>query len=144
MNSCVFCRIISGEVPAHKVYEDEKVLAFLDVSPAATGHTLIIPKNHVARIEELPVTDAEALFQSLHKLIKPIRESVGCPAATIGINDGPGSGQEIPHVHIHIIPRHPGDGGSIIQATARTRRPTAQQLQLTAKIIKASIDSVLL
>jgi len=116
---CLFCAIAAGRVPAHVVYEDDRVVAFLDIHPSAPGHTLIIPRAHVTRIEDLSPEDASALFTALHRLTKPIREAVEAEAATVGINDGPGSGQEVPHVHIHVIPRRRGDGGGIIQAITR-------------------------
>ncbi|MGD2200112.1 MAG: HIT family protein [Candidatus Bathyarchaeota archaeon] len=118
---CVFCRIVAGETPAHKVYEDEKVLAFLDIHPSAPGHTLIIPKAHVARVEALTEEDAGALFSALHRLTGVIQDAVGSSATTIGINNGRESGQEVPHVHIHVIPRSRGDRGGIIQGIARPR-----------------------
>jgi len=117
---CLFCAIAAGRVPAHVVYEDDRVVAFLDIHPSAPGHTLIIPRAHVTRIEDLSPEDASALFTALHRLTKPIREAVEAEAATVGINDGPGSGQEVPHVHIHVIPRQRGDGGTLIQLVART------------------------
>jgi len=116
---CLFCAISAGKVPAHVVYEDDRTVAFLDIHPSAPGHTLITPRTHAARIEDLSAEDATALFATLHRLTKPIREAVGAEAATVGINDGPGSGQEVPHVHIHVIPRRRGDGGGIIQAITR-------------------------
>jgi len=120
MNICLFCAISAGKIPAHVVYEDDRAMAFLDIHPSAPGHTLIIPKTHAARIEDLSAEDAAALFSALHRLAKPIREAVEAEAATVGINDGPGSGQEVPHVHVHVIPRRRGDGGTLIQLVART------------------------
>jgi histidine triad (HIT) family protein len=94
---CTFCRIIRGEIPSLKVYEDEKSLAFLDVNPSTPGHILIIPKAHIARIEDLPEEDASVLFKTLHRLVGNIQEALEAPASTIGINNGQESGQEIPH-----------------------------------------------
>jgi len=119
-DKCVFCRIIRGELPAHRVYEDERVLAFLDILPSTAGHTLIIPKSHVAQIEGLSEEDSSALFRALYLLVGRIQEAVGATSSTIGINNGPGSGQEIPHVHIHVIPRSKGDGGGIVQGIVRS------------------------
>ena len=113
--ACLFCSIIEGSVPAHRLYEDDDVLAFLDARPAAPGHTLLIPKTHAARVEDLSSEQAAALFDALHRIAGPIREAVSSDATTIGINNGPGSGQVIPHVHIHVIPRRRGDQGGIIQ-----------------------------
>ena len=136
MNICLFCAISAGKVPAHVVFEDDRTVAFLDIHPSAPGHTLIIPRTHAARIEDLSAEDAAALFAALHRLTKPIREAVGAEAATVGINDGPGSGQEIPHVHIHVIPRRRGDGGGIIQAITRKGSAEASLADVADKIRK--------
>ena len=113
--ACLFCSIVEGRIPTHKLYEDDDVQAFLDIRPAAPGHTLLIPKTHAARIEDLTSEQAAALFKALHRIVGPIREAASSDATTIGINNGPGSGQEVSHVHIHIIPRRRGDRGGIIQ-----------------------------
>jgi histidine triad (HIT) family protein len=134
---CVFCRIIKGELPAFKVYEDERALAFLDVNPSTLGHTLIIPKAHIARVEDLPDEDAVALFRALHVLIWRIQEAVDSPASTIGINNGRESGQEVPHVHIHVIPRSRGDRGGIVQGIARGHgRPGRDEMDRIAGRIR--------
>ena len=99
-DNCVFCAIVEGRIPSHKVYEDEKTLAFLDIHPSAPGHTLVIPKAHIARVEDLPEEDARYLFAALRKIVGRIQEAMGAPASTIGINNGRESGQEVPHVHI--------------------------------------------
>jgi histidine triad (HIT) family protein len=122
--SCAFCMIISGDILAHKVYENDRVIAFLDIHPSAPGHTLIIPKTHVDRIEKLRGEDAVALFNVLHRLVGNIQAAVYAPSSTIGINNGFESGQEIPHVHIHVIPRFRGDKGGIIQGVARNTNNT--------------------
>ncbi len=113
---CLFCEIVASRVPAHRVYEDDHTIALLDARPVAPGHTLLVPRTHAARIEDLTPDEAEALFSALHRILNPIKEAVGADATTIGVNNGPGSGQEIQHVHIHIIPRRRGDGGGIIQS----------------------------
>lgn len=134
---CIFCRIIRGETPAHKVYEDEKVLAFLDIYPSAPGHTLIVPKAHAARVEDLQKEDAAALFGALHRLVGRIQAAVDAPASTVGVNNGPESGQEVPHIHIHVIPRFRGDQGGIIQGIARSgRRPSLEEMHRIAERIR--------
>ena len=140
---CVFCRIIRGEIPSHKVYEDDKSLAFLDIHPSAPGHTLIIPKAHIARVEDLPEEDAEALFGALRRIVGSIQEAIGAPASTIGINNGRESGQEVPHVHIHVIPRSRGDRGGIIQGITRGhRRPGREEMErIAAKIRELASDT---
>ena len=140
---CVFCRIAKGEAPALKVYEDEKAVAFLDIHPSAPGHTLIIPKAHVARVEDLPENDAAALFRALHRLVGPIQAAVDAPASTIGINNGRESGQEVPHVHIHVIPRSRGDRGGIIQGVSRLHgRLGKNEMEMIAERIRARLSVV--
>jgi histidine triad (HIT) family protein len=112
---CLLCEISSHRIPAHIVYEDADCVAILDIRPAAHGHTLLIPKTHAPRIEDLTPQQSRALFNALHHILTPIREAVGADATTIGANNGPGSGQEIQHVHIHILPRRRGDHGGVIQ-----------------------------
>jgi histidine triad (HIT) family protein len=111
--ACLFCRIVEGTIPAYKLYENDYVLALLDARPVAPGHTLLVPKTHAARIEDLTNEQAAALFGALHRIVGPIRDASTSDATTIGINNGPGSGQEVPHVHI--IPRRRGDRGGIVQ-----------------------------
>ncbi len=112
---CLICSIIEGRIPAKVVYEDTYSVAFLDARPVAPGHTMLVPKAHIARVEDLTPEQAQALFSALHRILSPIRVAVRADATTIGVNNGPGSGQEVQHVHIHIIPRRRGDGGGIIQ-----------------------------
>ncbi len=135
--SCIFCQIIDNKKPAYKLYEDSQVLAFLDINPSSIGHTLIIPKIHVARLEDLPENHYEALVKVLYMLVRPIREAVGAEACTIGINNGPGSGQDIDHVHIHVIPRKRRDGGRMIQSVVRT--DGSMRLEDVSKMIKEKI-----
>ena len=112
---CLICDIVQHRIPSHVVYEDEDTVAFLDIRPVARGHTLLVPRAHAARVEDLTQSQSEALFRALHAVLAPIREAVNADATTIGVNNGPGSGQEIQHVHIHIIPRRRGDRGGIVQ-----------------------------
>jgi histidine triad (HIT) family protein len=140
-DSCVFCAIVAGRIPSHKIYEDERTLAFLDLHPSTPGHTLIIPKAHVARVEDLNMEDAEALFKTLHGLVGGIQRAMLAPASTIGINNGRESGQEAPHVHIHVIPRSTGDRGGIIQGIARSsRRFDQEELSGIAERIRGSLS----
>src|SRR5499425_1239712 len=107
--SCIFCRIVAGEIPAEIVAKDEHTVAFLDIAPLADGHTVIVPRRHVATIEEMPGTEAGALFAAVHRLAGPVRAAVGAAGSTIGVNNGAATGQTIPHVHVHIVPRRDGD-----------------------------------
>ena len=126
--SCIFCRIVSGEVKAEVIARAPGAVAFLDVSPLADGHVLIVPEAHVARIEDLPADDAAALFRTVATLAGPVREAVGAAGSTIGINNGEATGQTVPHVHVHIVPRWPDDGAGSIHSIFRAgaRRAPAE------------------
>jgi histidine triad (HIT) family protein len=126
--SCIFCRIVAGEIAAEVVARDAGAVAFLDVQPLAEGHVLVVPRTHVARLEELTPADADALFRTVVRLVGPVRRALDAEAATVGINDGPASGQTVPHVHVHIVPRWTGDGAGTIHTIfpRRTRRSLAE------------------
>ncbi len=126
MLNCVICSIIEGRIPSQIVYRDEWAVAFLELRPSAPGHTLLVPRRHAARVEDLSSVEVRGLFSALHRLLPAVTRAAGAEATTVGINNGPGSGQHIPHVHIHIIPRNIGDGGGIIQTIVRNlnRVPT--------------------
>ena len=133
---CLFCKIIAGEIPSHKIYEDDKTFAFLDISPISEGHTLVVPKNHFQYVEEMDEGDASAVFLSTIKISKQIREKMNRPATTLGIHNGRESGQEIPHVHVHIIPREESDGGgpiNIVLVNGKMDRPTDNELKTLAE-----------
>jgi histidine triad (HIT) family protein len=134
--ACLICSIIEGQIPSHIIYEDTESVAFLDARPVAPGHTLLVSRVHAARIEDLTEEQAQALFTALHWILKPIKEAVDADATTVGINNGPGSGQEIQHVHIHIIPRRRGDGGGIVQSLGPGGRA---DLEETAEKIRQKI-----
>ncbi len=107
----VFSQIVEGEIPAYVVYEDETTFAFLDANPLAPGHTLVIPKTEYQKIEDLPEDAARDLFATVHRLTPAIEDAVDADATTVGFNNGEAAGQEVEHVHCHIIPRFEGDGG---------------------------------
>lgn len=106
---CVFCKILQGEIPAAKVYEDDRVLAFLDIAPFNYGHTLVIPKTHCHGISDLPDADRDALFAAAAKLAPVILRVTGASGFNLLMNNGQVAGQEVPHAHLHIIPRFVDD-----------------------------------
>lgn len=126
--SCIFCRIVAGEVKAEVVARAPDVVAFLDVQPLADGHVLVVPRAHVPALEDLEPAAADALFREVMRLARPVREALGAAGTTIGVNNGEATGQTIPHVHVHIVPRWPNDGaGSIHTIFPRhTSRPIAE------------------
>jgi len=110
MEGCIFCKIIAGEIPCFKVYEDEHFLAILDRFPSATGHTLIIPKRHAADIFELNETEAAGILPLAKRVAEKIRAELAPDGVNIVQNNGRVAGQVIFHYHMHIVPRKKNDG----------------------------------
>ncbi|WP_336360343.1 HIT family protein [Haladaptatus sp. ZSTT2] len=119
-DDCIFCKIIAGEIPSRTVYEDDNVLAFLDVNPLTKGHTLVIPKAHHRTVADLPDALGEAVFEALYHLTPAVEEAVSADGSNIGVNNGTAAGQEVQHVHAHIVPRFEGDGGGAVHSIIRT------------------------
>jgi histidine triad (HIT) family protein len=128
---CIFCQIVAGDIPSRTVYEDDTVLAFLDANPLSPGHTLVIPKAHHERLNDTPADVAGAVLSTLHELVPAVEAAVDAPASTVAFNNGEVAGQEVPHVHGHIIPRFAEDGGRPIHALV-TDRPDLSDDELDA------------
>jgi histidine triad (HIT) family protein len=110
MADCVFCRIVAGEIPCTKVFEDGLCLAFLDIGPISPGHTLLIPKAHYETIHQMPVDEAAHLARHIPVLAAAVQKAVSAEGINVLQNNGRCSGQEVFHVHVHLIPRWPEDG----------------------------------
>ena len=110
MNDCIFCRLVKGELPIYKVYEDKDVLAFLDRTPINPGHTLIIPKKHSETILDTDDDVLEKLVVVTKKISNALYKSLKLEGFNIVSNQFKVAGQVVPHLHIHIIPRHKDDG----------------------------------
>jgi histidine triad (HIT) family protein len=108
--NCIFCKIIAGQIPCHKVLEDADVLAFLDIGPLAPGHVLVIPKGHYVTIEDAPESVGASLGRALPQLVRVVRNATGAAGVNVLQNNGKAAGQEVLHVHVHLIPRNAGDG----------------------------------
>lgn len=107
---CIFCKIIKGEIPAEKIYEDEKTLAFLDISPNNPGHTLVVAKEHYENIEVISEDLLCDIMKTIKKIGKAIKDGLGYPGYNLILNNDPVAGQLVPHLHFHVIPRRPDDG----------------------------------
>lgn len=112
MKDCIFCKIIKGDIPASKIYEDEKIFVFLDVNPSTNGHMLVIPKEHYQDLfsldEEIIVHSVKVIKEKLYPLMK---DRLHCDGLTISQNNG--FGQEVKHYHIHLVPRYKKDQSTI-------------------------------
>lgn len=106
---CIFCKIVAGEIPNYTVYEDKKVMAFLDIQPATTGHVIVIPKKHYSVLPQMPDDDVAYLFAVAKQLSGVVFDTTGAQGVTLQQNNGAAAGQTVPHVHVHIIPRFPDD-----------------------------------
>lgn len=116
---CIFCNIINGKISARKIMETEKSLAFLDAFPLTKGHTLVIPKNHYAKIQEMSKDDNADLFETVRIITSKIEHVFS--SSLIAIHNGKESGQEVSHVHVHIIPRSADDGAGSVHTMFRKR-----------------------
>jgi histidine triad (HIT) family protein len=132
---CIFCKIVNGTISARKIYETPNSLAFLDAFPLTKGHTLVIPKNHYGKVQDMIQSDSIDLFETVKVLAKKI-ESISS-SSLIAIHNGKESGQEIPHVHVHIIPRISSDGVGPIHSMF-TKRPSIdeEEFEKIEKIIQ--------
>lgn len=110
MTDCLFCKIIRGEIPCEKVYEDGEVFAFLDIRPVNPGHTLVVPKKHVADLMVSDDATLGAVMSAARKLSAAALRATGAQGINIEVNNGVAAGQVIFHLHLHIIPRFEGDG----------------------------------
>lgn len=132
MSETIFSRIIRGEIPCHRVFEDDMVLAFLDVGPLSAGHTLVIPKEAAATLDTLSDESAAALGRVLPRLCRAVLAATGATAYNVLQNNGAAAHQFVHHVHFHIIPRH-GEAGLGVGWKAGSLDP-AQGKALAEKI----------
>ena len=115
-SACIFCGIILGKRPSNIIIEDNKEIAFLDAFPLAVGHTLVIPKKHFSKIQDMPIDYESAVFHLVHRLAGPIEKAARVDSSTIAIHNGKEAGQEIDHLHVHIVPRTIHDGAGPIHS----------------------------
>lgn len=107
---CIFCKIAKGELFSYKVYEDEETLAFLDISPISKGHTLVIPKQHYANLEEISEFELCNLIKTVKKVGGLLKDKLRIEGYNVCENNDPIAGQLIPHIHFHVVPRYENDG----------------------------------
>lgn len=136
---CVFCRIVRGDLPASMVASDEKTIAFMDIQPVNAGHVLVIPKSHACLLSELDETTCTQVFRMATRVAQALRDSgLKCEGVNLFLADGESAGQEVPHVHLHVIPRFHGDGFQIRFGAQYEQRPSRTELNsVAAKIAQA-------
>jgi len=139
MQDCIFCKIVAGEIPSVKVYEDDLVFAFMDINPVQPGHTLIIPKAHAENLGEISASDLSAVHATSQKIVKAMQTALGpVSVAAVQLN-GKAVNQVVMHYHLHLIPRANTEGP--FQLTAWEMIPgDMQAIQKTGASIAAAID----
>lgn len=114
---CVFCKIINGDIPSSKIYEDETTLAILDISQTTKGHTLVMPKKHVENILEIEEAELQDLIVKVQRIAKKVVENANATGFNLLVNTNEAAGQTVPHLHFHIIPRYDENDGIEIKFT---------------------------
>jgi histidine triad (HIT) family protein len=132
----IFAKILRGEIPSVKVYEDDKTLAFMDVMPQADGHVLVIPKEAAENIIDLSPEGAAALMATTQKIVKAIKKGLNTPGIMVAQLNGAAAGQSVLHVHFHVIPR---SGGIDLKLHAREMEKP-DRLKMLAEKIKAALE----
>lgn len=133
----VFTRIINGEIPSHRVYEDEIVVAFLDIGPLSRGHLLIVPREQQANLHELSDASAAALGRAIPRVAAALVRATGCRAYNVLVNNGVEAGQVVMHVHVHVIPHF--EDGSGLRKEWRAGRLDATEGAALAASIRAAL-----
>lgn len=134
-DNCIFCKIANGEIPSNTVYEDDFCRVILDLSPAAKGHALILPKDHCKDLTELPEKDCGSALYLAGKIGSAMKKSLDCAGFNVVQNNGEAAGQTVFHFHMHIIPRY-ANGPQMVAWEPGTSEP-AEQAEIAAKISAA-------
>jgi histidine triad (HIT) family protein len=139
--SCIFCKIVEGSAPVSKVYEDETCLAFMDIQPVNPGHVLVIPKGHFANLSELPAETGGHLFQVAQRVALSMpKTNVKNEGIDFFLANGEAAGQDVFHVHLHVIPRYEGDGFGFRFGPDYNNLPQRSELDAIAIQIKQQLS----
>ena len=136
MSDCVFCKIVAGQIPSTKVYEDEHTLAFMDLGQVNPGHVLVAVKKHASYLFELDETQAAAVARACVKVSKAIQSAFKPEGLSVYQANGKAAGQTVFHYHVHLLPRHAGDG---MELTWPVKNPPREQLEGYAAKIRADV-----
>lgn len=134
---CVFCEIVQGHSPASWVYQDDTVVAFMDIQPITQGHMLVVPREHAVLITDINETAAMRTFRIARKLAAVARHTLGASGINIIVMDGEAAYQDVPHFHVHVIPRYPRDGFGLTFPPSYEHAPARAQLDAIATALRA-------
>lgn len=135
---CVFCEILNGTSPASMVYEDDTVVAFMDIQPITQGHMLVMPREHAVLMTDINETAAMRTFRVARKLAAVARHTLGASGVNIIVMDGESAFQDVPHFHVHVIPRYTKDGFGLTFPSSYERPPGRAQLDAIAAALRAA------
>jgi histidine triad (HIT) family protein len=135
--NCIFCKIVNDSTSARIIDQNDKAIAFLDAFPLSAGHTLIVPKSHYSKVQDMDREYSSDVFNLLWKVSGAVEKAAGVNASTIAIHNGREAGQEVPHVHVHIIPRSLRDGAGPVHSMFKERpKLSSKELDLMLQSIK--------
>ena len=137
LSDCIFCKIVSKEIPTKILVETESCIGFLDAFPLAKGHALVIPKRHYEKLQDLPINVNTEVFSTVHSLISKVDSLTG--ATLVAVHNGKQSGQEIPHVHIHLIPRSDDDSAGAVHSMF-SKKPDLSESEIEELCSKLRIN----
>jgi histidine triad (HIT) family protein len=137
-DECIFCEILRGNSPASFAYQDDTVVAFMDVQPITHGHMLVVPREHAVLMADVNETVAMRTFRVARKLSSVVRSTLGAGGVNLFVADGEIAFQDVPHFHVHVIPRYPNDGFSLTFSDRYGQPPGRQELETIAAAIRAA------
>ena len=135
---CIFCAIVRGEAPASFTHEDDSVVAFMDIQPITHGHMLVVPREHAVLMQDVNDTVAMRTFKVARRLAALARQTFGAGGVNLLVMDGEVAFQDVPHFHVHVIPRYPGDGFSLTFPKTYEHPPSRAELETIANAIRAA------
>jgi histidine triad (HIT) family protein len=137
MQQCIFCEIVKKNIPAKVVYENDRIIAFLDINPLAVGHTLVVPKQHIPTIFEMNEAINQEIFKVAEKISLRMKEALQVDGVNLVNASGKAAEQSIPHFHLHVIPRREGDGISMNEWwLTKVKKMDERELNEIAKLIR--------
>jgi histidine triad (HIT) family protein len=136
---CIFCAIVRGESPASFTYQDDTIVAFMDVQPITQGHMLVLPREHAVLMTDINEAAAMRTFKIARKLAAVARNTLGASGVNLIVMDGEAAYQDVPHFHVHVVPRYPNDGFGLTFPEAYEHPPGRAQLDAIATALRAGV-----
>lgn len=138
---CAFCKIIAGDIPSKKVYEDEEAFAFLDINPRNPGHTLVIPKKHYDTLFDVPAGEAGKLFEVVKKIAAAVKSGVKADGVSISQSNSRAAGQLVPHLHFHVIPRFNNEGPIGLEGVLQVKKMDEESTDKVVEEIQKNLEA---